>query len=160
MGLFCVNVHFRTTDDRALAAVLRRRGVAQYRIVPPKNGWTSLYEQRASEQDDDWPELGDESDDGGDGGKDDGGPNAFPARTGLSDRLARLTGMLGSGPRSAADPQATALVEAARAATPTKLIASWARTQPSTVRRRRRCPAARRWPAWAGSSRVGPGRSR
>ncbi len=52
MGLFCANVHFRTINDKALAAAVDRRGIAQYRISPAKNGWTSLYEERASEQDD------------------------------------------------------------------------------------------------------------
>src|SRR5260370_40549738 len=52
MGLFCVNFHFRTTDDRALPEVLNRRGITRYRVVPAKSGWTSLYEEQASEQDD------------------------------------------------------------------------------------------------------------
>ena len=52
MGLFCVNFHFRTTDDRALAEAVGRRGVSRYRVVPAKNGWTSLFEEQASEQDD------------------------------------------------------------------------------------------------------------
>jgi hypothetical protein len=52
MGLFCVNVHFRTTDDKTLAEALNRRRITRYRILPAKNGWTSLYEERASEQDD------------------------------------------------------------------------------------------------------------
>jgi hypothetical protein len=52
MGLFCVSFHFRTTDDGALAEALKRRGVTRYRIVPAKGGWTSLYEEQASEQDD------------------------------------------------------------------------------------------------------------
>jgi hypothetical protein len=52
MGLFCVNFHFRTTDDRALADALSRRRITQYRIVPAKSGWISLYERQASEQDD------------------------------------------------------------------------------------------------------------
>ena len=54
MGLFCVSMHFRTSDDKALTAALGRRGVAHYRVVPPRKGWTSLYEQRASEQNDEW----------------------------------------------------------------------------------------------------------
>src|SRR5829696_2694227 len=54
MGLFCANLHFRTEDDRALSAALERRGVARYRLLPAGNGWTSLYEERASRQDDDW----------------------------------------------------------------------------------------------------------
>jgi hypothetical protein len=52
MGLFCVNFHFRTTDDRALSEALDRRGVTRYRVVPAKSGWTSLYEEQASEQND------------------------------------------------------------------------------------------------------------
>ncbi|HEV2972291.1 MAG TPA: hypothetical protein VGY55_20115 [Pirellulales bacterium] len=52
MGLFCANLHFRTTDDQALSASLKRRGVTRYRVVPAKGEWTSLYEERASQQDD------------------------------------------------------------------------------------------------------------
>ncbi len=52
MGLFCVNFHFRTMDDKALAEALDRRGVGHYHIAPAKGGWTSLYEEQASEQDD------------------------------------------------------------------------------------------------------------
>ena len=52
MGLFCANLHFRTTDDKALSASLNRRGVTRYRVVPAKGEWTSLYEERASQQDD------------------------------------------------------------------------------------------------------------
>jgi hypothetical protein len=52
MGLFCVNLHFRETNDNAMSAALNRRGVKRYRVLPAKRGWTSLYEERASEQDD------------------------------------------------------------------------------------------------------------
>src|SRR5262249_3200803 len=52
MGLFCVNFHFRTTDDRTLTEALSRRGITRDRVVPAKSGWTSLYEEQASEQDD------------------------------------------------------------------------------------------------------------
>jgi hypothetical protein len=52
MALFCVNLHFRTMDDKAVSASLDRLGVTRYRIIPAKNGWTSLYEERASDQDD------------------------------------------------------------------------------------------------------------
>jgi hypothetical protein len=52
MGLFCVNFHFRTTDDGALSEALNRRGVTRYRVVPAKSGWAALYEEQASEQDD------------------------------------------------------------------------------------------------------------
>jgi hypothetical protein len=53
MGLFCVNLHFRTNDDKALTAALNRRNIVAHRVLPAKNGWTSLYEERASQQDDD-----------------------------------------------------------------------------------------------------------
>ena len=53
MGLFCANLHFRTTDDQALSAALKRRGVNRYRVAAAKGGWTSLYEEQASGQDDD-----------------------------------------------------------------------------------------------------------
>jgi Ankyrin repeats (3 copies) len=52
VGLFCVNFHFRTTDDRALSSALSRRGVSRYRIATAKRGWTSLFEEQASQQDD------------------------------------------------------------------------------------------------------------
>src|SRR5262249_50963848 len=52
MGLFCVNFHFRTTDHEALAEALKRRRVPRYRIVPGKSDWTSLFEEQASDQDD------------------------------------------------------------------------------------------------------------
>jgi hypothetical protein len=52
MGLFCVNFHFKTTDDWALSEALARRGISRHRVVPAKSGWTSLYEEQASEQDD------------------------------------------------------------------------------------------------------------
>ena len=52
MGLFCANFHFRTTEDRALSEAVQRRGVTRYRVVPATSGWTSLYEEQASEQDD------------------------------------------------------------------------------------------------------------
>jgi hypothetical protein len=51
MGLFCVNLHFQTSDQSALEAALDHRGVDAYRVLSPKNGWTSLYEERASQQD-------------------------------------------------------------------------------------------------------------
>ncbi len=54
MGLFCVNLHLRTTDEGALSAALKRRRVSRSRIVPAKGGWISVYEARASEQDDGW----------------------------------------------------------------------------------------------------------
>ena len=43
MGLFCANFHFRTDDDKALTAALKRRKVTAHRILPAKKGWTTLY---------------------------------------------------------------------------------------------------------------------
>jgi hypothetical protein len=51
MGLFCVNLHFRTDDDEALTAALKGRNIANCRVLPTKNGWASLYEEQASQQD-------------------------------------------------------------------------------------------------------------
>jgi hypothetical protein len=52
MGLFCVNFHFRTSDDKALTAALNRRGITQTIVLADRGGWTSLYEAEASHQDD------------------------------------------------------------------------------------------------------------
>ncbi len=53
MGLFCVNMHFRTADHNALSTSLKRREIKQYRLLAPEGGWTTLYEERASQQDED-----------------------------------------------------------------------------------------------------------
>src|SRR5262245_24021686 len=52
MGRFCVNMHFRSTDDKALTAAVKKRGVTASRVLPAKGGWTTLYEEEASHQDD------------------------------------------------------------------------------------------------------------
>jgi hypothetical protein len=54
MGLFCANFHFKEADEHALQAALARRGLDGYRVLPAKGGWTSLYEERASQQDEEW----------------------------------------------------------------------------------------------------------
>jgi hypothetical protein len=54
MGLFCANLHFRDVDEKALKTALDRRGLDRYRVLSAKRGWTSLYEERASQQDDAW----------------------------------------------------------------------------------------------------------
>jgi hypothetical protein len=51
MGLFCVNMHFRTTDDSAAGAALDRRDAAGRHVLPAKGGWVSVYEELASQQD-------------------------------------------------------------------------------------------------------------
>lgn len=54
MGLFCANFHFRNIDEDTLQSVIARRGLDGYRVLPAKGGWTSLYEERASQQDEEW----------------------------------------------------------------------------------------------------------
>ena len=51
MGHSSVSFHFRTTDESALNLLLVERGVSHFLIAPAKNGWLSLYEERASRQD-------------------------------------------------------------------------------------------------------------
>jgi hypothetical protein len=53
MGLFCANFHFRTDDHVALEAAAAKRKLKCCRVLPAKNGWVSLFDERASEQDDD-----------------------------------------------------------------------------------------------------------
>lgn len=52
MGLFCVNFHFRSANEGALRAALDRRGIQRHRVLSPKGGWLSFYEEQASSQDD------------------------------------------------------------------------------------------------------------
>lgn len=52
MGLFCVSFHFRTDDEKSLSQPLAKRRVRNCRVLPAKNGWVSLYEEAASQQDD------------------------------------------------------------------------------------------------------------
>jgi hypothetical protein len=52
MGLFCANFHFRTDDHAALSAAAAKRKFADCRVLPAKNGWVSMYEERSSQQDD------------------------------------------------------------------------------------------------------------
>jgi hypothetical protein len=54
MGLFCANVHFRMTDFKGLTTALHHRGVTRFRLLPAQQGWISLYEERASDQDEAW----------------------------------------------------------------------------------------------------------
>lgn len=54
MGCFCVSLHVRTDDDQAVSTALRRRGVGRYRVLSARRGWVSVYEERASRQDDGW----------------------------------------------------------------------------------------------------------
>lgn len=54
MGLFFVNFHVQTTDHELVAETLERRDATDCHVLPSKQGWTSVYEKRASLQDDDW----------------------------------------------------------------------------------------------------------
>jgi hypothetical protein len=54
MGLFCASLHFRGTDEAALRSTLEQRALTQFRIAPSKGSWTSVYEERCSQQDEDW----------------------------------------------------------------------------------------------------------
>jgi len=59
MGAFLVNVHVRNEDHGSLMEALRELPVDRGWITPAKNGWASVYEERASTQDDAWiRELG------------------------------------------------------------------------------------------------------
>jgi hypothetical protein len=51
MGHSSVSFHFRATDETALNTHLVDRGISHFLIAPAKNGWVSLYEERASRQD-------------------------------------------------------------------------------------------------------------
>jgi hypothetical protein len=53
MGLFSVSMHVRTSDDQALPGAMSRKGISRCRCLPARNGWATLYEEHASEQDDD-----------------------------------------------------------------------------------------------------------
>ncbi len=50
MGLFCVSFHVRTADEKAVSAALKARG-GHHRVLAPKGGWVSAYDERASRQD-------------------------------------------------------------------------------------------------------------
>jgi hypothetical protein len=50
MGHSSVSFHFRASDETALNTHLAERGISHFLIAPAKNGWVSLYEERASQQ--------------------------------------------------------------------------------------------------------------
>jgi hypothetical protein len=50
MGHSSVSFHFKTTDEAALNSLLVERDISHFLIAPAKNGWVSLYEERASRQ--------------------------------------------------------------------------------------------------------------
>jgi hypothetical protein len=54
MGTFLVNVHIQTDDLEALAEEMRRLEGGDCWVTTAKNGWSSVYEEQASSQDDTW----------------------------------------------------------------------------------------------------------
>jgi hypothetical protein len=54
MGRFLVNVHVQVDDLEALTEEMRRMADGACWVTPAKNGWSSVYEEQASSQDDAW----------------------------------------------------------------------------------------------------------
>lgn len=54
MGTFLVNVHVQTDDRAAVERELRRLSLDRCWLTPPSGGWTSVYEEQASTQNDEW----------------------------------------------------------------------------------------------------------
>src|SRR5262245_8979924 len=54
MGAFIANLHVRSEDDEAVRRAMSDIGVRQFRLAAPRQGWTSIFEERASTQDEDW----------------------------------------------------------------------------------------------------------
>src|SRR5438105_4902268 len=59
MGAFIVNLHVRAEEREGLVLAMRELAANRSWVTAPKDGWVSVYEERASTQDDDWiRELG------------------------------------------------------------------------------------------------------
>jgi ankyrin repeat protein len=54
MGAFIVNFHVRTEDSDKVRQALEASGAREHRVTEPRRGWVSVYEQRASTQEEDW----------------------------------------------------------------------------------------------------------
>ena len=54
MGAFVANFHVLGADSGAVRQTVAAIGAGQFRVASPVKGWVSLYEQRASTQDEDW----------------------------------------------------------------------------------------------------------
>jgi hypothetical protein len=54
MGSFLVNLHVRTDDHEALACEVQGLPIGGCWVVPPQRGWATIYEERASSQDEQW----------------------------------------------------------------------------------------------------------
>ncbi len=54
MGAFVANFHIRGEDSEAVRQTLLEIGVSEVRVENPRNGWVSIFERRASDQDEKW----------------------------------------------------------------------------------------------------------
>jgi hypothetical protein len=54
MGAFIANFHVRHEDSQAVRRAALASGAAKARVAGPSNGWVSLYDERASTQDEEW----------------------------------------------------------------------------------------------------------
>jgi hypothetical protein len=52
--MFCVSQHFRTEDEAAVRESVTRCGGREFHVMPPENGWTTLLDKRAAQQDSEW----------------------------------------------------------------------------------------------------------
>src|SRR3954452_15875123 len=54
MGAFIANFHVRSEASDAVRQAVADIGASQFRVSDPRRGWVSVYDQRASTQDDAW----------------------------------------------------------------------------------------------------------
>jgi hypothetical protein len=54
MGAFFVNFHLRSENDAAVRQAVAEIGARRIRVGSPSDGWASIYEERASSQEEDW----------------------------------------------------------------------------------------------------------
>jgi hypothetical protein len=54
MGAFVANFHVRASDSTAVRKQVADCGAQNYRVTDPRRGWITIYEMRASEQDEQW----------------------------------------------------------------------------------------------------------
>src|SRR5262245_17670340 len=54
MGAFIANFHVRSEDDEVVRQSISELGANQVRLEAPSKGWVSIYEHRASTQDEEW----------------------------------------------------------------------------------------------------------
>jgi hypothetical protein len=54
MGAFIANLHVRSEDEEGVRRTMADIGASSFHVAAPGKGWISIYEQRASTQDEDW----------------------------------------------------------------------------------------------------------